>query len=317
MTKKKSSHDRLMDQLNVICDKSNKDIFKIFKENSIDTSTYDNEYKPHTILKLSYLSYYMGIFLPIARKHFNKVVFIDAFSGSGLVKINGSAHTVLGSSLLAATAQVTRNNVYTFDQIISIDKDKSKVDLLDKRFKALQKTNANAIYGDANEIIKQIPRMFNLDKNTIILLFIDPEGMEPILSEFINLFRQVKAVDTITNYTWGVYRLHGRIIKNMNETDITTMQHMIPDYVAGENPDEKLYKFFEETIGKPIGDKIDIHDIGKKVSYSLILRINDTKSHGEWLSDIEKFGKYLSTLDDAKSLLFLNQVFNEQRHLDV
>ena len=134
MPAKKSDHERLTDQLRVISDKVDKDIIKILIANNLGPSTIDNEYKAHTVLKLAYLNYYMGIFLPVAHKYFNKVVFIDAFGGSGLVKIENSIYTVLGSTLLAATASV---NGKGFDQVVSIDKDQDKSNMLKSRVRAL------------------------------------------------------------------------------------------------------------------------------------------------------------------------------------
>ena len=102
MCAKKSDHDRLIDQLKVVADKVNKNTIDILKEKDLGPSMLDNEYKPHTVLKLAYLNYYMGVFLPIAHTYFDKIVFIDAFGGSGIVKIENSNYAVLGSTLLPA-----------------------------------------------------------------------------------------------------------------------------------------------------------------------------------------------------------------------
>lgn len=314
MPPKKSGHDRLIDQLKVVSDRVNKGIIPTLIENNLGPSTNDNVYKAHTVLKLAYLNYYMGIFLPIVHKYFNKIVFIDAFGGSGIVKIENSNYSVLGSTLMAATANV---NGKSFDLVISIDKDKDKSDLLKSRVQALGIKNTYIENGDTNDIIKDIAVKYKLDKNTGAIFFIDPEGMEANLIQFMPLFESIQAVDLIINATWGIQRMHGRIQKNVNEADVKRMQRMIPYYTPGDNPDEKLLHFFEDTLAKPIGDAVDIHDIGKKVAYSLILRTNRTKTNSEWTKAMQPFGHYIDTLDDKSALNFLHEIFGRQEHFNV
>ena len=314
MPPKKSGHDRLIGQLKVISDKVDKNIIQTLNDNNLGPSSVDNEYKAHTVLKLAYLNYYMGVFLPIAHKYFDKIVFIDAFGGSGIVKIENSNYAVLGSTLMAANAEAYGNH---FDLVISIDKDKEKTDLLKSRVQALGLKNTYVENGDANDIIKDIAVKYNLDKTSGAIFFIDPEGMEANLIQFMPLFKSVKAVDLIINKTWGIYRLDGRIQKNVNEADIMAMQRMIPDYTPGDNPDEKLLHFFEDTLAKLIGDAVDIHDIGKKVAYSLILRTTRTKTNSEWTKAMQPFGHYIETLDDKSALNFLHEIFGRQEHFNV
>ncbi len=310
----KSGHDRLMDQLKVISDKVDKSIIQTLIKNNVGPSTSDNEYKAHTVLKLAYLNYYMGVFLPIAHKYFDKIVFIDAFGGSGLVKIENSSYTVLGSTLLAATASV---NGKGFDQVISIDKDQDKSNILKSRVRALNLKNTSVECGDANDIIKNLSGKYGLNKSTGAIFFIDPEGMEAELLQFMPLFDSIKAVDLIINATWGIHRLNGRIVKKVNEADVKRMQKMIPGYVPGDNPDEKLLNYFEEELAKPIGDSVDIHDIGRKIAYSIILRTNYTKNESKWTKAMKPFGHYLSSLNDKSALTFLSELSKKQDHFDV
>ena len=314
MPAKKSDHERLTGQLRIISDKVDKNIIKTLIDNNLGPCPIDNEYKAHTVLKLAYLNYYTGIFLPVAHKYFNKVVFIDAFGGSGLVKIENSNYTVLGSTLLAATANVTDKR---FDLVISIDKDPDKSEILKSRIKALNIKNTYVECGDANDIIKDLPNKYGLNKSTGAVFFIDPEGMEAELLQFMPLFDSVKAVDLILNATWGIQRLKGRIVKNVNDADIERMQKIIPGYTLGDNPNEKLLNFFEETLAKPVGDVVHIHDVGKKIAYSIVLRTNFTKHASDWTKAMKPFGHYLSTLNDKSALTFLKQLFSEQGHLDV
>lgn len=314
MPPKKSGHDRLIGQLKVVSDKVNKNIIQTLNDNNLGPSPVDNEYKAHTVLKLAYLNYYMGVFLPIAHKYFDKIVFIDAFGGSGIVKIENSNYAVLGSTLMAANADVNGTH---FDLVISIDKDKEKSDLLKSRVQVLGLKNTYVENGNANDIIKDLAVKYNLDKTSGVIFFIDPEGMEANLIQFMPLFESVEAVDLIINKTWGIYRLDGRIQKNVNEADIMAMQRMVPDYIPGDDPDEKLLYYFEEKLAKPIGNAVDIHDIGKKVAYSLILRTNRTRTNSKWTEAMQPLGNYIETLNDKSALNILHQIFGRQEHFNV
>jgi len=82
--------------------------------------------------------------LPIAHTYAPcNVVFIDVFSGSRLVKIINTECTVLGSLLLATKSLVTSrkgwHKKHAFDNITIIELNKDKAELLNSRFKALNK----------------------------------------------------------------------------------------------------------------------------------------------------------------------------------
>ena len=103
----KSDYQKLYDQIKFIADENGLNVLHLLEHNGLGATEQDNEYGAHTLLKLSYLNYYLGIFTRIAnsRKNkggFSKVLFIDAFGGSGLVRVRNTKYTVFGSSILAA-----------------------------------------------------------------------------------------------------------------------------------------------------------------------------------------------------------------------
>ena len=135
----KSDYDKLRDQLKFIADENGRQVIAKLNSNSLGVTDVDNEYLPHTLLKLAYLNYYLGIFATIAasrkqNRGFSKVLFIDAFGGSGLVKIKNTKFTVLGSSILALLND-------KFDKVISFEIDENKADLLSKRMELISPEN--------------------------------------------------------------------------------------------------------------------------------------------------------------------------------
>ncbi len=305
---KKDNHTKLLDQVKIISDNVNMNIRETLANQNLDVCDKDPQYGPHTILKLAYLHYYINIYLSIALSYSKDVVFVDAFGGSGLVMIKDSNYAVLGSALLAAKPVIMNKsnvgvNKFNFHRIITMDTDKNRVELLNRRYKALGIKNAEALYGNSNDIIGTLGSKYGINNNSMVLLFIDPEGMEPKLLNYKKFYSDVKRIDTIMNYTNGVGRVEPERVKAF-----------IPSFESGDDPDEKLSQYFENTIGKPIGSEVKIYRIGKSTSYSLVLRVNDTQSHAKWKDGMADIEKQISQLDD-KSCMYLLQQASGQMHL--
>ncbi len=277
-----------------ILDKEKQNIFWRLGENSLGVNDKDIEYGPHTLLKLAYLNYYIGIFTTIANSRkknhgFNRILFIDAFGGSGLVRIRGTAYNALGSSLLAAANG-------KFDRIVSFEIDDVRADLLSKRLDVLAPGKARVVKGDVNSEIARIVDE-EVNSRTIVLLFVDPEGMEPQFSRLRSIIDKTKFVDIVMNYTWGVYRLQGRIEKTFSEADIRKMKSFLPKYECGKTPDEVLLEMFENEFGKPYGDVVSINSKGDKTEYSMILRVRRTTGDSKFVDAMKKFGKIIESYD--------------------
>ena len=314
---RKSPEDKLEDQIKIIADRSDKHLLDNLGSNDLKLKPQDTEYPPHTMLKLAYLNYYLGVFLPIAgywkkQGKFDKIVFIDAFAGSGLVRILRTKYSVLGSTLLAATATARGT---AFDEIIAVEIDSDRCNLLRSRCSQLGLSNVSVINGDVNNVISSLPRLFNITNKTIVMLFIDPEGMEPEFSKFLVLSSATDYLDIMLNYTFGIRRLNGRIEYNHNSADIKKMQAMIPNWVPGNYPDERLADFFENNFGKPKGRSVGIHSTGGKEEYSIVLRVRQTWGDSQWLNAMDEFGEYISRTDGDHALTALQIVTGDQLKL--
>ena len=293
----KSDYDRLRDQLRFIADENGRHVIAKLNSNSLGVTDGDNEYLPHTLLKLAYLNYYLGIFATIAasrkqNRGFSRVLFIDAFGGSGLVKIKNTGFTVLGSSLLALLND-------KFDKVISFEIDEEKADLLSKRMELISPGRGIVITGDVNSNIEKVVNDF-VNSRTIVLFFVDPEGMEPNFSQLKALTDKSRFVDIMMNYTWGVYRLQGRIEKRFTESDFARMKTFLPNYEQGKTPDEALLELFEKEFGKPYGEQVAISSKGNKIEYWMILRVRETKSKSNFLDAMKLFGNIIEKYDGEK-----------------
>lgn len=272
----------------------------------------DSSYPPHTLLKLSYLNYYIGIFARIAsarksRGGFSQVLFIDTFAGSGLVRVKGTGQVVLGSSLLACLND-------RFDKIISFEIEPAKAVLLQARLDLLAPGKGLVFVGDANAKIQEMVQ-HHITPRTIALLFVDPEGMEPDYTQFSYLMKATDYIDTMINFSWGVYRMDGRIRKSENVNDVEKMKRFLPTYEPGKTPDDALISMFEDLFGKPYSDRVDIKRKGDDKVYSMILRIRKTKGNTKFIDPIRDFGRIIDKYDGKSAFDILETVKGKQRPL--
>ncbi|MCL5437935.1 MAG: three-Cys-motif partner protein TcmP [Candidatus Thermoplasmatota archaeon] len=307
---KRSDRDKIFRQIQFIADEPGKNVMNALNSSGLGPNQSDNEYGPHTLLKLCYLNYYIGYFSTIANKWkqggmFDRVIFLDAFGGSGLVKISGTNYSVLGSTVLAA-----RNT--KFDKVVAVEIDAAKARLLEGRLKVLSPGRAIVKRGDVNVLIREIVDEMITDK-TIVLFFVDPEGMEPAFAELKYLMDKTRHVDIIMNFTWGVYRLNGRIMARFNDNDIRRMKSLIPTYEPGKDPTDAILKMFEDLFGKPYGDQVEIRS--DKTEYSLILRVRRTRSDSSWVKSMSEFGKIINSADGRFALTLLQQAKSVQDSL--
>lgn len=309
---RKTEKEKLSDQIRVVADETGHNLIKSLDEPIKWNASIDLEYGPHTLLKLAYMNYYMGLFTRIAKKwkkdgFFNKIVFLDAFGGSGLVRIRNTNYTVLGSSLLA------RMNP-AFDKVISVEIDHKRASILEKRMKFASSDDSEVKHGDINDEIESIVDR-EVDDRTIVFFFVDPEGMEPEFSKLKCLMDKTQYVDMILNFTWGVYRLDGRIREKFNPKDVDKMRTLLPSYSPGGDLNQAALETFNTMIGKPYGDKTDVHSIGARTEYSMILRLRKTQSDTSWLKPMIEFGRIISKYDGKYALKLLREVKGDQSTL--
>ncbi len=294
--RRKSCIERIYDQVKTL-----KDVPDYIKSS---ISTYDVSYAAHTILKLSFLNYYTGFFLPIAynqiKRRGGKMIFIDALAGSGIVKVKGLNLTIRGSSLVAALAKkydAHMNIWYGFNEIYSIEKDYERFNLLKERFEKIKDQNDTyadlyPIYGDANEKINEIAD--KVSSKDFILLFIDPEGITEVkLESFNKLFSSSRQIDVMLNYNYmGVLRTIGA----GNEQ---TVKRFVPTQVSNKDPLDAVREYFN-TLGKDRQIVIRVRSKGNSEIYKMLLAVRTTSGGSDFIERLKPLQTCINTEIDGE-----------------
>jgi three-Cys-motif partner protein len=158
-----------------------------------------------TVEKLDILSKYWSFYLTALKgQSFNKV-YIDAFAGSGDVRL-GDGSTIDGSAKLALDASIK------FDKYIFIEKDKTKIEKLKKlindQYKELE-NRTEVFLDDCNCKINELCKSFDWKKNRAIM-FLDPFAMS-LKWDTLKVIANTKAIDV-----WYLFPISAttRLMKN-------------------------------------------------------------------------------------------------------
>ncbi len=312
---------RLLNALRVVCgfDDNSKKIVDTLKQRDYwYREGIDIEYGPHTLKKLMFLWYYTDIAVKIARENFKKIVFIDSFSGSGLVKIKDTDNVCLGSALIPVvyTLKETSKSKKGFDEIILIDKENEKIDLLKSRLDAIKNyfnldLKYNPLPGDSNEVINSERVLGSVNRTSYVLIFIDPEGLEPKLPAYLPLLDKVLASDIILNASWGLTRLAGTpLAKDL-------IEKYLGNYDKTKPIEQQLNEVFENEFGKKVGVSLDVQDIKNRPEYTIMLRVRSTSSGSPWVEGMKDFvDNVLSQYTTREIKKFLDQLSGRQRGID-
>ena len=178
------------------------------KDNGITT-----DYNYHTALKLITLHYVSDVFTRVAgnekrgEEGFDGAVYVDLFAGTGLVRVRRYGDIVAGSAICAVKSQ----KLFTYS--IFVEKDKQRHDVLSSRIeRVLPKDKFRVIRGDSNEVIEDVIKMIEKQfNNPIVLVFVDPEGMEIKFKTLETLSNKFRSCDFLVNVNaQGVQRVAGQ-----------------------------------------------------------------------------------------------------------
>jgi len=315
---KKTSYDRLKDQLLPLTFASDDTIYipNILNKNKLWINQYDVEYGPHTLLKLACLRYYFDIALEAVKNYFENYIFIDAFAGSGLVKIKGTNYVSLGSSLLALTFK-SRTGIH-FKKVICVEKDMSRAKLLENRLKILKKelnldTYFKVIPRDVNLYIENISEEINAKDYGI--LFIDPEGVEINLPNLKIVLSKSDTIDVILNQSRGVYRLVGKAEKGDKNALKKLNEYLGIKEIT--DPNKATDELFNKLFGKPINAIAQIRDENNTLLYTLSFRVRNTKGGSRWMKAMEDFiAHVINKVNGSDVKIILDQIHGKNFRID-
>ena len=284
-------------------------------------------YAGHTALKLIAVRFVSDVFTKTARRPdrqkegFDGAVYVDLFAGTGLVKLKDTKDIVAGSAPCAVTVD------RSFNYSILIEKDRDRCRYLKKRMlKIIHKNNFEVINGDSNAIIKDvIDRIKSKFNNPIILVFVDPKGLEIKFETLQELGDNFQSCDFLINVNeQGVLRVAGKakagiedITRSLEEYLNKNKQTVQQELAEGKTPQEQYADQVRHRLAKPIGISIKIRSSGNKTAYYLLSYTRLTSGGSGYGVDplkslkqrIEQFNE-----NDVKSVL--SQIHNRTRSLE-
>jgi three-Cys-motif partner protein len=238
------------------------------------------EYGAHTCLKLICVRYYSEVFSAVARnprrlqQRMEGAVYVDLFAGPGLVRVIETGDLVGGSPICAYS------NKYHFDYMVMVEKDPARRRALQGRVSRMAESrNFKVIEGDCNsrvqEVISSIQERY---PNPIVLVFVDPEGMEIKWSTLEALSSAFAQCDFIINLNAGT----GRVTSRLGDGDQTVRgrvedfygddaSEVLKDIAEGRPPEDRYVEKVRTVLGKQVGQTIKIWHEGNRLEYYILV----------------------------------------------
>lgn len=130
-----------------------------------------------------------------------------------------------------------------------------------------------------------------INKEDFVLLFIDPEGLEPQMINFLIFALQSEHVDIILNISSGVRRVAG--MAKINPTYEKKLREFLPNYRADISVYDAIDELFTKYFHKMAEVSTQVNIAGKKEIYTLTLRVRKTKGGTPFVSRFEEFTECL------------------------
>lgn len=267
------------------------------------------EYGAYTILKLISVRYYAGTFTKIATGksaktwNYDGAVYIDLFSGPGVVRIRETGDFVVGSPI-AATLVDPR-----FDYSVFVENDAERCRVLEERVKSfLPNDKFKVFHGDCNEKIdKVIHEITSRFKKPIVLVFVDPEGMEVKWATMERLSSAFRSLDFMINLTVGVGRVGAKIESGGEE-----YEHIFSDFFGEKAPlillesgsaatvEQTYVTRVRNVLGRPIGENIPIFNRGNQKMYSILAYTRRSSTGSPWAKAFQTLREKIANFNGTK-----------------
>ena len=170
-----------------------------------------DEYNDHSLLKLIAITYWVGIFVPIAHKQLKErfgyqVVYVDTMAGSGVTKTKRASDFFCGSFPGAINAANKR--AFSFDKVIGVEIDRLKSEALDKRIKAITPAPIITIHSDDIRNVSKIIAK-ELESKAVSYIVIDPQGFQGMSWNVLEPLLKCKGDAMITWFEDDLWRVRG------------------------------------------------------------------------------------------------------------
>jgi three-Cys-motif partner protein len=281
-------------------------------------------YGSHTALKIIALQIYSDTFAKIAHgpksegAGYDAAIYIDLFAGPGLVRCTDRGDVIAGSPLAVL------DNKYKFNEYIFFERNKKRASSLQNNISALKLgLNTRVIMGDCNvEIDQELSRLKQSYRKPLLLVFVDPEGMEIKFETLRKISRTFRGVDYVINFPAGTNRVAGRIKSGM-ESDIPIFgdyfgekaPEILDRYSRGESLDEVYRGQLAEVLGKPLGESVEVKDSKLRAVYLLLFATRITSSGSQYVSAFKSISERLRNLSGVDVVKALDLIKKRQATL--
>ena len=323
MARKKSEFDWLKEKLKSISDLGGK----------VNDGDSANDYSYHTALKLITVRYVSDTFTKIARnanrwqEGYDGAVYVDLFAGTGLVKVGDDGDVVAGSAPCAVTSGKG------FDYSVMVEKNGSRLRLLEKRMSEIFQQEEfvgisgefDVIEGDCNEVIWDvIDKIKKRFKKPIILVFVDPEGLEIKFRTLKALSDQFQSCDFLINVNaQGLSRVAGQKRRGIQNREQTLEEYLeedantfLQELAEGKTPQTKYAEQVRKILGRLVGSSIKIRSDGDKVEYYLLWRTRMTGGGSGYARAVSVLKEKIERLDGNRVRLMLDQMHGRNTSMD-
>jgi three-Cys-motif partner protein len=188
----------------------------------------------HTELKLSVIENYLKAFSTALNEHFSRLIYIDAFAGSGsrTVRVEAKEGTLLDAPIQESierrrgSAQIALDITPPFSKLIFIEQNPRYCEALKAIATEQAGRDIEIVEGDANIELRRI--LSSIDWNDARgVLFLDPYGME-VEWATLEAAALTKAVDVWFLFSLsGLYRQATRDKKSMDEDKKRAITRML------------------------------------------------------------------------------------------
>lgn len=296
-------------------------LYNMVKESLPTSKIYEKGFWP--FMKLLILAYYIVMYTNIAKKRFERIIYVDLFAGPGFNYLEELEEVIAGSPLLAKVMpwvlKSGRDN--SFHELLLFDIDPKNCETLRRII-----DDATIVCMDSNsdEAIRMIYHAMSLAEWSHYLAFVDPECTELKWKTLEALFK-LKGDLIITYMFTGIARTFGRYHSASGSTR-TSLGRTLTEFFGTDKwmsiHDPKgcgkhLLRLYVERI-KEYREKVVVIPIMTEVGgfqYRMIVATRLTKGGSKWLEAIEGVRDRIQSMDKKTLMRILDVYRNRQKPL--
>ena len=277
--------------------------------------TYDAG--PWTGLKLIALKNYIPPYLNILGDMF-PLAYIDLFAGPGLDRIGEHERPIPGSPLIPLMIQDAAKG-RMFKHLFLCEKERQFEEALRRRVgRYLPPGVGRTIHqGDANDFVKQLPRLLKSEDIGHSLVFLDPEGLQWHWDSMVYLLQNVTC-DVIVNFpSTGILRISTKEDVATRRTIAEYLGVPLDELPRPINMDWAIRRYRDGLgeLGRDVSTEIKVAANGA-FHYHLIPAVRKTAGGSPWFSKIlEPMRKRIEGMHGGVLSLIAEQIAGDQASL--